>query len=429
MAYPNEVFSAFAFISFVLVLIPFRWHLEAWNTGTCMYMAWTAIGCLYLFINSIVWKGNAEIHSLVWCDISSHLQVALNTAIPAASLCINRRLYHIASVSSVTSTRSDKRRAIVIDLLIGVGIPILGMIVYIIPQGHRGDILEDIGPVAEVYNTWVAYVLFSSWPVVIGLVSAVYCIMTLRLFAKRRSQFKQLLATNKNLNMSRYFRLMALAGVELVCTVPLASYIIYLDVTVLPVNPWISWADTHSNFNRYDQYPSVIWRADPRNQALHELTRWSVVICALVFFAFFGFADEAQKQYRSLASSVGNRLGVSATFSKLSFLTSKSSGTTSTTNGSVLPVFITQERSVFKNDSFTASKMSTTASFNDRDCDLDSLDDIKGQPFGPQSPVSEKVPEVTVDPTPRRPSVVSLDDEQARIAFSGGQMIGGLSTV
>jgi pheromone a factor receptor len=84
--------------------------------------------------------------------IATHLQVALNTAIPAASLCINRRLYHIASISSVTQTRSDvsplwppkvlflsmaqKRRGIIIDLLIGVGIPILGMIVCVYISGR-----------------------------------------------------------------------------------------------------------------------------------------------------------------------------------------------------------------------------------------------------------------------------------------------------
>jgi pheromone a factor receptor len=56
------------------------------------------------------------------------VQAALNVAIPAASLCINRRLYKIATVKAVMTTPSEKRRAVMIDLLIGVGIPILQMI-------------------------------------------------------------------------------------------------------------------------------------------------------------------------------------------------------------------------------------------------------------------------------------------------------------
>ena len=56
------------------------------------------------------------------------IQARLNVAIPAASLCINRRLYKIATAKVVMATRSDNRRAVIIDLLIGIGIPILQMI-------------------------------------------------------------------------------------------------------------------------------------------------------------------------------------------------------------------------------------------------------------------------------------------------------------
>ena len=49
-------------------------------------------------------------------------------ATPAASLCINRRLYHIASIRVVSATKADRRRAIMVDLAIGLGIPVLVMI-------------------------------------------------------------------------------------------------------------------------------------------------------------------------------------------------------------------------------------------------------------------------------------------------------------
>lgn len=54
--------------------------------------------------------------------------VGLSVAIPAASLCINRRLYVIASVKSATVTKAEKRRAIMIDLSIALGLPVLDMI-------------------------------------------------------------------------------------------------------------------------------------------------------------------------------------------------------------------------------------------------------------------------------------------------------------
>ena len=166
-AYPNEIYTAFSFIGFLMCAIPFYWHLEgtwrirviglrilrthviiAWNTGTCMYMAWTGLGCLIQCINSIVWNGNMANRAPFYCDIGelldalsrersltlryptvTHIQIGLNVAIPACSLCINRRLYKVATINAVMVTRSEKRRAIMIDLLIGVGIPILQMIV------------------------------------------------------------------------------------------------------------------------------------------------------------------------------------------------------------------------------------------------------------------------------------------------------------
>ena len=88
---PNSVFSLFSFIGFILALIPIPWHLQgaqitnsvlrqrhtrthttrilAWNTGTCLFMAWTGLGCLNYFINSIIWNGNTVNWAPVWCDI------------------------------------------------------------------------------------------------------------------------------------------------------------------------------------------------------------------------------------------------------------------------------------------------------------------------------------------------------------------------
>ncbi len=63
------VFSIFACLGFILVLIPLPWHFQAWNAGTCLYMAWTAVACLNQFVNSVVWHGNAYNPAPVWCDI------------------------------------------------------------------------------------------------------------------------------------------------------------------------------------------------------------------------------------------------------------------------------------------------------------------------------------------------------------------------
>ncbi|KIK69499.1 hypothetical protein GYMLUDRAFT_507936 [Collybiopsis luxurians FD-317 M1] len=356
LTYPNWVFSMCAFIGFLLCAIPLPWHLEAWNTGTCLYMIWTGLACLNQFVNSIIWTGNAINSAPVWCDISTRFMIGSAVAIPAASLCINRRLYYIATANAVTITKAERRRAVLVDLCIGVGIPVLEMVLQYIDQGHRFNIFEDIGCYPFTYNTWVAYVVVVTWPLAIGCVSAVYCILSIRAFNKRRAQFKELLSSNSNLSSNRYFRLMCLAATEIFCTIPLSCWSIYLNVTSEPIQPWKGWDDTHSFFSRVVQYPSVIWHLNKGTAISLETSRWFVVFCSVVFFAYFGFADEARKNYRAAFGSMARRVGWSTGSGSFgSSLWSSTGSKTSTAHNGAMPVFVHRKRSQPRNslDSFT----------------------------------------------------------------------------
>lgn len=343
----------FAFLGFLCCMVPLPWHLEAWNTGTCLYMIWTGLSCLIQFINSIVWRTNVINWAPVWCDITTKFMVGASVAIPACSLCINRRLYHIASVSSVTKTRAQKRRDIMTDLAIGIGIPVLEMILQYTVQGHRFNIFEEIGCYPATFNTPPAYVLVFAWPMVIGCFSAYYCVRTIIELAQRRAQFMEFLAMNKNLSSSRYFRLMGLAGIEMLCTIPLGAYVLYLNATSEPVYPYISWENVHSDFSRVEQFASVQWRMSGPTVLAIELSRWLLVICAFVFFAFFGFADEARKNYRLAYVSVAKRVGLSTAGTISSWSTGSKSEMAYNSHSGTMPVFVSQ-RTEQKRDSLTS---------------------------------------------------------------------------
>ncbi|KAF7344883.1 Pheromone B alpha 1 receptor [Mycena venus] len=381
---PNWVFSMFAFIGVLCSTIPLPWHLEAWNTGTCLYMIWTALACLVFFVDSIVWSGNAINWSPTWCDISTHFLIGYNLAIPACSLCINRRLYQIASVRSVTKTRAEKRRAIMIDLAIGLGLPILQIPLQYIVQGHRYNIFEDIGCMYETFETPVSIVLYHLPPILVGCVSAVYCVLSIKSFYHSRAQFKELLSSsNNNLNLNRYVRLMLLASTDLLCTVPLGIYVLWVNVHVVGISRWVSWADTHSNFSRVVAVPGVYWRTDRTTVTMLETTRWVTVACAFLFFAYFGFADEAIKNYRSAFQSVAKRMGYSGTmFSSRGTSSNGSSAkypqmSSTGRGGATLPVFIRKDTTQ-KRDSFD-SFSDMTASFAGLDYDASKGDKSFGQ--------------------------------------------------
>ena len=100
-------------------------------------------------INSIIWNHNTVDWAPAWCDISqffscftinlnddftgAYLVIAtkfnfgISIAIPAVVLCINRRLYLLASPTTIVPSQADRNREVIIDLVIGIGLPIIIM--------------------------------------------------------------------------------------------------------------------------------------------------------------------------------------------------------------------------------------------------------------------------------------------------------------
>jgi pheromone a factor receptor len=136
-------------------------------------------------------------------------------------------------------------------------------------------------------------------------------VRTIRLFNKRRSEFKDLLSANKNLNSNRYFRLMFLAGLDLCTSIPISIYIICVNVR-FGLRPWISWSNTHLDFDRVTEVPALLWRNNAVTKVSIDLSRGLTIACALIFFGFFGFAAEARKNYRRAYLSI-SKLGGDST--------------------------------------------------------------------------------------------------------------------
>jgi hypothetical protein len=93
---------------------------------------------------------------------------------------------------------------------------------------------------------------------------------------------------------------MALAMCDILLTTPLAIFTICLNAKVSPLQPWISWEDTHYDYWRIGQLPAFFWKKNHTLVIVIEFTRWVIPICAFIFFAFFGFADEARRYYSRL---------------------------------------------------------------------------------------------------------------------------------
>ncbi|KAG8793269.1 a-factor receptor [Ceratobasidium sp. 428] len=310
-------FTAACALSIFLVLLPSPWHWKARNTGTLLYIGWTVVGNVIFMVNSIIWNGNFETDPVpVWCDITTRLIIGMSVGLVAASLCINRRLHDIATIKSVTIDQDSRRRRVVFDLLVGVALPILVMALSYVVQTNRYNILEDFGCWPTTYPTLLAIPLVLLWPIMISVASFIYAGsslgrpkqfqdkltsglgLSIRAFLRARRQFNQAMSHSPTgINMSRYFRMMGLSSGEMLFSLPLSLYILYLNLQT-PQLPWVSWEYTHNHFSVVQKVPIEFIKADITQYNVMMLNQWCLPTGGYLFFLWFGLAGEAVTEYK-----------------------------------------------------------------------------------------------------------------------------------
>lgn len=92
----------------------------------------------------------------------------------------------------------------------------------IVVQGNEFDIFERIGVWPITYTSWLAFVLSYTWPLIIGLISATFACLSIYAFYKHQDSFNTFLSVNApNITRQQYWRLMLLAGTDLVMVISL----------------------------------------------------------------------------------------------------------------------------------------------------------------------------------------------------------------
>ncbi|EGN92606.1 hypothetical protein SERLA73DRAFT_127332 [Serpula lacrymans var. lacrymans S7.3] len=293
MDYPS--LPAGAFIGAVLVLIPLPWHWRARNIGTLAIIAWLFVMNMIYFVNTIVWAGNVNNPAPVWCDITTKLIIGANTALPIATMCVCKHLELVSSTRRVSLDSRDKKRRIIFDSIMCFGLPLIFMALHYVVQGHRFDIIENFGCQPATYYSIPGVMIVWVPPLFFSVATLVYASIALSHFIRRRMCFAaHLQNSNSALTTNRYLRLMIMAVTEMVWGTALTSFNMYGNVSP-GLRPWISWANVHSNFSRVALYGFIEIPAPLLSQMF--LFWWAMPASAFIFFLFFGFGEEARKEY------------------------------------------------------------------------------------------------------------------------------------
>nr|ADO17672.1 Ste3 [Tremella mesenterica] len=284
-------------VSLLLLLLIVRVHWRARNVGTLLNIFWLFLGNLVYLVNAIVWWDNVENSAPVWCDISTKMQNAFIGGLTASTLCINKRLADIAASRVVTTDQRRKRITLAVDLGLGLGLPVLCVILAYIVTPHRYNILEGYGCDAVVYSTIPTIFLVYCPPLIISCVSAGYGVTAGYAFLKRRLEFNAILKQSKSaLDRSHYIRLIALSSTDLIISIPLTLYLLILAATS-PLEPWISWDNVHYGWSYVGLTPASTYLRTGANVAAFSLHRYLYPLLTFIFFLFFGVSDEAVNDY------------------------------------------------------------------------------------------------------------------------------------
>ncbi|KAJ4463383.1 GPCR fungal pheromone mating factor [Lentinula edodes] len=312
----DTLFFGLSLSASVLVFIPFYWHFKTRNTGTCLFMAWTGLACLVLSINSILWNNSTSNFAPLWCDISAKFLVGANSAISSVSLCINLRLWLVASDRVRTLEVYAKRGVVVIELLLGLGVPVTEMIfrkLHFFRSYRRFDIYEGFGCIAASDNVLLMYLLLLAPQFLLGIASTTFNVLALIAYHR---MYKYMLDTQHSPTFHRQTTLsvsflwfLTLGIISILCSISYAVFVVYFNATASADGfvYWKSWKLTHLDIKAVNIYDENEWRGDMMTEFLLEANRWIFVGLALLFFVFFGLTSEARRRYKMLLGCGGRK--------------------------------------------------------------------------------------------------------------------------
>lgn len=166
-----------------------------------------------------------------------------------------------------------------------------------IVQGHRFDIIEEYGCRPTTYISIPGILIVYVPPLIMAVATLVFAALALRHFLKRRVTFAMhLAASNSALNTSRYLRLMMMALAEMFTSIALTVYTLWVTLVGVPIRPWTTWDDVHSDWLRIDSYYTIA--TPPILVKSYYGLWWVIPASTFMFVAFFAFGKEAVDEYK-----------------------------------------------------------------------------------------------------------------------------------
>ncbi|KAF7367870.1 STE3-domain-containing protein [Mycena sanguinolenta] len=242
------IISAF----FMFLVLSHSFIRQSWNLAVTLLCIGLFFSNLGYGIDGIVWRDDADIKVPVYCDIVSRLQFLMNFLPSITSLLITRKLYIIASLRDIEPSGGKTVRT---DLWIewgwGLVYPLfMTAVIYTLCQDTRFIVVQGFGCASSASDSWFSVTAILVLPLIPPLIAIFfYCPLIIRTFYVQSTN--EFLQSNGPISRPSYHRVMALAGFNIIITLPIS--IINLVSFFTAVSPssfpsYVGWDANHANF-------------------------------------------------------------------------------------------------------------------------------------------------------------------------------------
>jgi len=315
---PYPITPIGSFIGFVMALLPLISQIRKLSIAVWGYAIWIAAMNLQTFVNTIIWHDNVNVVVPVWCDIVIKLQVGAGIGTRACALVICIHLYKVTRLrASVENTKGQRRKALIYELFLIIGLPFFVMALFIIIQPFRFNIVEEEG-CAPVDYSYVGYIVLYAPEAVTSLGCAILAPLVLRTFLRHRKEMNEFLSSGQGLTHNKYFRLMVVACLDTLFNLPVLITAVVTSILAGKVSllnhPYISWQNVHdgaeeSSLSTILATPASVWGSDKWSMFNVKWDEWVYVLHAVIFFSVFGTTPEMRQYYKSAFWFIPERCG------------------------------------------------------------------------------------------------------------------------
>ncbi|KAJ7615998.1 GPCR fungal pheromone mating factor [Roridomyces roridus] len=271
MLSPDLVAAPFISSALVLVTLPHHWRVR--SHAALSIAVWLFAFNLVYAVDATIWSGNVDIVAPLWCDIATKIILGAKTNVTGCSLCLAMQLHRIAYCAVRPRGWSD----------------------HYVVQGHRFDIIQDLGCWPTIYVSWPSILILNIPQLSAAVLALVYSTLAFVEIYRRRRTFRTILekcGTGKRqpLTPAQYIRL-------LLTVIFLGSYnVVLISVSANEdyargLKPWTNWSNVHFDFSFIGQFtPEDLGPVD----LLYIYAFWlAVPVTGILFFIVFGIGAES----------------------------------------------------------------------------------------------------------------------------------------